>query len=106
MPRRQPDQKTAVTVVFVLAVFMVIIDTSIVNVALPVIGRNLGAGPATVGAVSVGYLVSLAVTVPASGWAGDRFGGRRVLLGATPRQNGAGHRPSSPSRPPSRPLPR
>jgi EmrB/QacA subfamily drug resistance transporter len=83
MTRRRPDQKTAVTVVFVLAVFMVIMDTSIVNVALPVIGRDLGAGPAAVGAVSIGYLVSLAVTVPASGWAGDRFGGRRVLLGAT-----------------------
>jgi EmrB/QacA subfamily drug resistance transporter len=83
MPRRQPNQKTAVTVVFVLAVFMVIMDTSIVNVALPVIGRDLRAAPTAVGAVSIGYLVSLAVTVPASGWAGDRFGGRRVLLGAT-----------------------
>jgi EmrB/QacA subfamily drug resistance transporter len=83
MTRRQPDQKTAVTVVFVLAVFMVIMDTSIVTVALPVIGRDLRAAPTAVGAVSIGYLVSLAVTVPASGWAGDRFGGRRVLLGAT-----------------------
>ena len=32
--------------------------------------------------VVIAYLVSLAVFVPASGWLGDHFGGKRVLLGA------------------------
>ena len=36
--------------------------------------------PTSMGAVAVGYLVSLAVVIPASGWLGDRFGHRRVLL--------------------------
>lgn len=74
--------KVAVSVVFVLGLFMSIMDTAIVNVALPSIGREFGVAPTAVGAVSVGYLVSLAVVIPASGWLGDRFGRTRVMLGA------------------------
>jgi EmrB/QacA subfamily drug resistance transporter len=76
------NQKIAVSVVFVAAMFMNIIDITIVNVALPSIGRDFGATVASVGAVSVAYLVALAVVIPASGWLGDRFGYRRVLLTA------------------------
>ena len=74
------NQKIAVSVVFVLALFMNIMDITIVNVALPQLGRDLGAGPTAVSAVAIGYLVSLAVVIPASGWLGDRFGSKRVLL--------------------------
>ncbi|WP_441246107.1 MDR family MFS transporter [Kitasatospora sp. McL0602] len=79
-PRLAP--KVAVGVVFVAALFMSIMDTTIVNVALPSIGRQFGVDPASVGVVNVGYLVTLAVFVPLSGWLGDRFGTRRVFLGA------------------------
>ena len=72
--------KVAVSVVFVAAMFMSIMDVTIVNVALPSIDRDLHAGPAGLGAVSIGYLVSLAVVIPASGWLGDRFGSKRILL--------------------------
>lgn len=76
------NQKVAVSVVFVLAMFMNIMDATIVNVALPQMGRELRASPTAVSAVVIGYLVSLAVVIPASGWLGDRFGTRRVLLAA------------------------
>jgi EmrB/QacA subfamily drug resistance transporter len=76
------DQKLAVAVVYVAAMFMAIMDTTIVNVALPTLGRALHARPDSVGLVSIAYLVSLAVFIPASGWLGDRIGGRRALLGA------------------------
>jgi EmrB/QacA subfamily drug resistance transporter len=74
------NQKVAVSVVFVAAMFMNIMDITIVNVALPTLGREFGVRADSVGTVSIGYLVSLAVFIPASGWLGDRFGGRRVLL--------------------------
>ncbi|MFF2662134.1 MDR family MFS transporter [Kitasatospora sp. NPDC058032] len=77
-PRMNP--KAAVGVVFVAALFMSIMDTTIVNVALPAIGRDFGTDPAGVGVINVGYLVSLAVFVPLSGWLGDRLGTRRVFL--------------------------
>src|SRR6185369_7720584 len=35
---------------------------------------------ASLSGVSIGYLASLAVVIPASGWVGDRFGSRRTLL--------------------------
>ncbi len=74
------NQKIAVSVVFVAAMFMNIMDTTIVNVALPTIGRQFGVRPDSVDTVAIGYLVSLAVFIPVSGWLGDRLGGRRVLL--------------------------
>ncbi len=82
MPSREMNQKIAVSVVFVAAMFMNIMDTTIVNVALPTIGRQFGVRPDSVDTVAIGYLVSLAVFIPVSGWLGDRLGGRRVLLGS------------------------
>jgi EmrB/QacA subfamily drug resistance transporter len=74
------NQKIAVSVVYVAALFMNILDTTIVNVALPTLARQFRVGPAAVDVVVIGYLVSLAVFIPASGWIGDRFGAKRVLL--------------------------
>lgn len=75
-------QTTAVSVVYVAAVFLNVMDTTIVNVALPSVGRAFSVPSTSVDAVSISYLVSLAVFIPASGWLGDRFGGKRVLLTA------------------------
>jgi EmrB/QacA subfamily drug resistance transporter len=74
------NQKVAVSVVFVAAMFMNIMDVTIVNVALPTIGREFHVRPDSVDTVAIGYLVSLSVFIPASGWLGDRFGARRMLL--------------------------
>ena len=76
------SQKVAVSVVFVAAMFMSIMDVTIVNVALPTIGRDFAVSPTAVDSISIAFLVSLAVFIPASGWLGDRFGGKRVLLTA------------------------
>src|SRR5712691_4947306 len=76
------SEKVAVSVVFVAAMFMSIMDTTIVNVALPTIGRDFSVVPAAVERISIDFLVSLAVFIPASGWLGDRFVGKRVLLTA------------------------
>jgi EmrB/QacA subfamily drug resistance transporter len=72
--------KVSVSVVYVAALFMAIMDTTIVNVALPVLGRTFGVPADHVDGVVVGFLVSLAVFIPASGWLGDRFGTKRIFL--------------------------
>ena len=74
------SQKVAVSVVFVAAMFMSILDATIVNVALPTIGRDFKVSPTAVDSIAIAFLVSLAVFIPASGWLGDRFGGKRILL--------------------------
>src|SRR6204780_244081 len=61
---------------------MAIMDTTIVNVALPAIGRDFHPPPDGVDSVSIAFLVSVGVFIAASGWLGDRFGGRKVLLTA------------------------
>ncbi len=77
---RRLSQKIVVGVVFVSAMFMNIMDITIVNVALPTIGRDFHIAPTAVDGIVIAYLVSLAVFIPASGWLGDRYGGKRVLL--------------------------
>src|SRR5256885_14320090 len=60
--------------------FMNIMDSTIINVAVPTLARQFEVPVTSVGAVVVAYLVSLAVFIPASGWLGDRFGTKRILL--------------------------
>jgi EmrB/QacA subfamily drug resistance transporter len=69
-----------VAVAFVFGVFMDILDTTVVNVALPTLAREFDAGDGTIEWVVTGYLLSLAVWIPASGWIGDRFGTKRTYL--------------------------
>ena len=62
--------------------FMNIMDGTVVNVALPTLAQRFGVPIASVSGVVTAYLVTLALAMPASGWLGDRFGGRNVLLAA------------------------
>lgn len=80
MARFHINQKLTVGVVFVMSMFMAIMDITIVNVALPTIGREFHVAPSGVDVVVTSFLVSLAVFIPASGWLGDRFGTKRILL--------------------------
>lgn len=69
-------------IVFVAAMFMSLLDTTIVTVALPTLADEFAVGTAEIEWVVVGYLVSLAVFMPASGWISDRFGAKRTFLAA------------------------
>jgi EmrB/QacA subfamily drug resistance transporter len=71
-----------VFIVFVASLFMSIMDGTIVNVALSTISRDFGIGIAATDVIVVAYLVSLAVTIPAAGWVGDRWGSKRTFLAA------------------------
>jgi EmrB/QacA subfamily drug resistance transporter len=66
--------------VVVLGVFMSILDTTIVNVALATLARELSAPLDTIQWVATGYLLSLAIVIPLSGWFSERFGSKRVWM--------------------------
>jgi MFS family permease len=72
--------KYAVAVVTVLALFMDLLDLTIVNVAVPKLGEEFGAQPAQLQWAVTAYLLSLAVFLPASGWLSDRFGSKRTFV--------------------------
>lgn len=67
--------------IFVLAManFMAILDTTIVNVAVPHIAGALAVSPHEGTWVITSYAVAEAVTVPLSGWLAARFGAVRVF---------------------------
>ena len=66
--------------VVVLGVFMSILDTTIVNVALATLARELHAPLDEIQWVATGYLLSLAIVIPLSGWFSERFGSKRVWM--------------------------
>jgi len=69
-----------VTLAVMLATFMEILDTTVVNVAVPHIAGNMGATVEEGTWVVTSYLVSNAIILPMSGWLANRFGRRRILL--------------------------
>ncbi|MEA2168153.1 MAG: hypothetical protein QOF76_1453, partial [Solirubrobacteraceae bacterium] len=69
-----------VAVVVVIGVIMSILDTTIVNVALRTLSRELHASLDTVQWVATGYLLALATVIPLAGWASERFGSKAVWM--------------------------
>ena len=71
---------------FVLAValgnLLVPLNSTMIVVALPLIGRDLGADRVTLAWLITSYLIAMAALQPIAGRLGDRFGRRRFMLGA------------------------
>ncbi len=66
--------------VVILGMTMSILDTTIVNVALDTLSKDLGSTIAQIQWVVTGYLLALAAVIPLTGWAARRFGAKRVYL--------------------------
>lgn len=67
--------------VAVLASLLEIIDSSIVNVAIPSMMGNLGATLEDISMVITGYAIANAIVLPLSAWLGERIGRRKYYLG-------------------------
>jgi EmrB/QacA subfamily drug resistance transporter len=74
-----PRRRTMAMAVIMVATIMVVLDTTIVNVALPQIGEALDAGSGVEWVVSA-YLLAVAVALPVTGWVANRFGPTRVFM--------------------------
>src|SRR5690242_7244002 len=66
--------------VVVLGTIMSILDTTIVNVAIETLGRELHASLTSIQWVSTGYLLALATVIPLTGWSMERFGSKRMWM--------------------------
>jgi EmrB/QacA subfamily drug resistance transporter len=69
-----------IAAVVVLGTIMSVLDTTIVNVALDTLGRDLNATVDQIQWVATGYLLALAAVIPVSGWASRRFSSRSVYM--------------------------
>ena len=67
-------------IAIILGTFMVILDNTVVNVALPTLGRVLNSDLSLLQWVITGYMLTQAAVIPLSGWLSDRFGAKRIYL--------------------------
>ncbi len=66
--------------VVIIGSAMSILDTTIVNVALETLSRELHSTISQIQWVVTGYMLALAAVIPMTGWAAERFGARRMYL--------------------------
>jgi len=71
---------TALTVA--CALFMENLDSTVIATSLPAIAKDLHEDPISLKLALTSYLISLAIFIPASGWAADRFGARTIFRAA------------------------
>src|SRR5882757_2257057 len=81
-PRRLDPALLKLAGVVVLGALMSSLDTTVVNVGVDTLAKQLHASLPAVQWVSTSYLLALAVVIPLSGWAVDRWGAKRVWMGA------------------------
>ena len=82
MPFSGPDarQKTLVLFTMCFALFMAMLDNTAVNVALPTISRDLGAGVSGLQWIVDSYILAFASLMLTGGIVGDRLGRKRAFL--------------------------
>jgi EmrB/QacA subfamily drug resistance transporter len=66
--------------VILLGGMLGILNSTMVAVGIDRLAGEFGTSLGTIGWVSTGFLLAVTVTIPVTGWAGDRFGGRRMWL--------------------------
>ncbi len=74
------EQKWKILISVMFGIFMIILDSTVVNVAFTTLRREFGATLADAQWVISIYVLSLGVTTPVSGYLADRFGIKRVYL--------------------------
>jgi len=79
---RGDSHKYIIAFAVVLAALLQVIDSSIVNVALPDMMGNLGASLDEIAWVSTGYILASVIVIPLTGWLGGMFGRKRYFVGS------------------------
>lgn len=77
-----PSAKRLLPWLVAVAFFMEMLDSTVLNTAMPSIARSLDVPTLSMKAVLTSYTLALAVFIPVSGWVADRFGTRRVFASA------------------------
>jgi DHA2 family multidrug resistance protein len=81
VPAHRPEiNPWIIAVAVMLGTFMEVLDTTVVNVSLPHIAGSLGATVDEATWVLTSYLVANAIILPMTGWLGNQFGRKRILL--------------------------
>jgi EmrB/QacA subfamily drug resistance transporter len=79
-PRERLAHKWKVLIAVVFGIFMVILDTTVVNVAFQTLRREYGASLADAQWIISVYVLALGIATPLAGFLSDRFGIKRVYV--------------------------
>lgn len=79
-PARTDKPSRTLLIGLSLGYFMVLLDMTIVSVALPAISTDLRVGLSGLQWVTNGYTITFAALLLTAGWLSDRYGGRRIFL--------------------------
>ncbi|MEU6609414.1 MDR family MFS transporter [Streptomyces shenzhenensis] len=80
-PQRVSDRRLAlISLVLALGMFITLLDTTIVNVALDHLRTTFDATVAQTQWIATGYLLAFVSVIPVSGWLSERFGARNAWL--------------------------
>ena len=74
--------KHRVMVVYIIGLFIQIVDGTIVNIAIPTLADEFGVEATDVDWAIIGFYLAVIVVIPVAGFVGDRFGTKRVFLSA------------------------
>lgn len=83
MPNTKPPRQTVkkiLPLILATAIFMQMLDSTILNTSLPAIAKDLNESPLDMQNAIISYVLTLAVFMPASGFLADRFGTRKVFI--------------------------
>ena len=72
--------KKVLPLILATAIFMQMLDSTILNTSLPAIAKDLQESPLDMQNAIISYVLTLAVFMPASGFLADRFGTRKVFI--------------------------
>lgn len=82
MSRLALPPQVLIPLIVACALFMEQVDATVIATSLPAIAADLNEDPVALKLALTSYLLSLAVFIPASGWAADRYGARTVFRSA------------------------
>ncbi|OYX87697.1 MAG: MFS transporter, partial [Azorhizobium sp. 32-67-21] len=82
MPVPRLPRTMLIPLIVACALFMEQVDSTVISTSLPAIAHALNEDPVALKLALTSYLLSLAVFIPASGWAADRYGARTVFRAA------------------------
>ena len=74
--------KTLTKFIVSLALFMDVLDSNILNTAVPVMSNYFHVSPIDLKIALISYLLSLAIFIPTSGWTADHYGAKPVFISA------------------------
>jgi MFS family permease len=76
------DSKYLLNIIVSIAIFMEMLDSTILNTAIPSMAHSLNVSPINLKIALISYLLMLAIFIPISGWMADKFGAKKIFLAA------------------------